>query len=787
MKVYIYDNNNYYNRIVKHRGFIKDYGTPLYIEGESVNFNPGDGVNTTFVAGRRGNPYDEFGNYLVVSKEGTGGIGEITDSSWFIVDQEKQRSGQYLLKLRRDLANDYYDTLITSKCFIEKATISENSPFIYNQESIVTNQIKTDTIPLTDETKSAWLVGYIARNTPQKELNLSTAVIIPDIEVDSLENWIFYKYLQDGCYALPKVNFRYYLANAKSTVGLYENFNYIKTLAGKDFLPGQQYLYPPNQGFGSNSEDVQRNILKHKTEIEQWINDYGTLYYSKAINFNDEHYLKLFCDGKVIKAGDKYYKIQISVTQESETIHINSDKQGEFLKTKLTELFTSKEILPYYDSNPYFELRFNNEKVTINLKELSYGNYSVTIPSEENRLHLKDAPYDMFVMPYSDDIVINGIKMNKSLMLNIASEIGRNLGSQLYDLQLLPYCPISGYTINSDLDIEMTIPNTDNKRLTPITKVNPVGYIIWATASSGKVSLFASKEIPKTENKKISNQCDTYRLVSPNYNGQFEFNLSKLNGEVSFSADYTYLPYNPYIRVYPNFSGLYGKNFNDSRGLLCQGDFSIAYVSDNWINYQVANKNYQNIFNRQIENMEVNHKLDRINNIASVATGAVSSGATIGGLIGGPVGALIGTGAGILSGIGGAIDMGMAEKRYKENKHYTEDIHIMQLDNIKAQPYSIAKTTAFTINNQIFPILEYYTCTDDEKDVVAHEIANAGMTLGIIDTLANYINNFWSFNGIEDRGFIKGKIIKVDGFAQDSHELTSLDEELQKGLYFKEI
>ena len=39
----------------------------------------------------------------------------------------------------------------------------------------------------------------------------------------------------------------------------------------------------------------------------------------------------------------------------------------------------------------------------------------------------------------------------------------------------------------------------------------------------------------------------------------------------------------------------------------------------------------------------------------------------------------------------------------------------MQLGNIKAQPNSLAKTSAFNIDTRKFPILEYYTCTETEK------------------------------------------------------------------------
>lgn len=83
------------------------------------------------------------------------------------------------------------------------------------------------------------------------------------------------------------------------------------------------------------------------------------------------------------------------------------------------------------------------------------------------------------------------------------------------------------------------------------------------------------------EDIKASNECDTYRLCSPNYNGVFEFSVAKNGNNVNgFHADCTYRPYNPYIYVHPNFSGLYKQNYEDARGLICGGEFSLGILND---------------------------------------------------------------------------------------------------------------------------------------------------------------------------------------------------------------
>lgn len=124
----------------------------------------------------------------------------------------------------------------------------------------------------------------------------------------------------------------------------------------------------------------------------------------------------------------------------------------------------------------------------------------------------------------------------------------------------------------------------------------------WAVIS--KIPIY-NYEVSQATALKLDNECNMYRIVSPNYQGEFEFSVAKNNGVDFFNVDCSYKPHNPYIHVNPNFKGLYGKDFNDGRGLICNGDFSFGMISDAFTNYELQNKNYQAIFNRQIQNMDV--------------------------------------------------------------------------------------------------------------------------------------------------------------------------------------
>ncbi len=287
--------------------------------------------------------------------------------------------------------------------------------------------------------------------------------------------------------------------------------------------------------------------------------------------------------------------------------------------------------------------------------------------------------------------------------------------------------------------------------------------------------------------KKIENECDFYRLVSPNYNGQFEFSAAKNGGVQFFNVDYTYLPYSSYIHVNPDFGGLYGQDFNDARGLICQGDFSIMYLSDAWINYQIQNKNYNNIFDREIQNMDTIHGIENTQKRIAGAINAAATGSMVAAAGSGIIGKVVSAGAGVIAAgasyAGAEADIYFGDKIYQENKSYKKDIFEYSLDNVRALPNSIAKTTAYTENNKIFPVLEYYSCTDEEKNILANEIAQRGMTIGSIDYLRAYATNTWEYKGIIARNFIKAQLIKTD--IEDNHIADVLSTELAKGLYFE--
>lgn len=162
MTLYILNYNNYYNRIVKKENSLSAYlgvnNENLIYNISGVNFNPNDGVMTEQILGTLNDFYDGSGDYLLVVNDQD----EIV-SRWFIIETQRTRGGgQYNATLKRDVIVDYQDDIEKSPVFVEKATLSQSDPMIFNTENMTFNQIKKSESLLKDETGCAWIVGYMS-------------------------------------------------------------------------------------------------------------------------------------------------------------------------------------------------------------------------------------------------------------------------------------------------------------------------------------------------------------------------------------------------------------------------------------------------------------------------------------------------------------------------------------------------------------------------------------------------------------------------------------------------
>lgn len=807
-KIIVLENfSNYFNRKIKGFKYIQEYleyqenNNNSYdnLDGKDFNFVPNDGITTTQIIN-----YDLAQNgwlpdYLLI-------IGDqvtlqnqsynLVKSRWYIVECIRTREGQYRLSLRRDVIVEHWNEIYTAPIFVEKANLKPDDPLIFNSEGTNFNQIKKAEYLLKDETNMAWIVGYIARNA---EINVNKTI---EVATDYTETYLESLGLTIQSFSLPyafdgnqRLSLSAKIGESSYTVSYYFDYlfqSYYFEIASARYVTGATLTVSSEEELNLICAYIGDELL----ELGMW-HYFKLISNTEAINehaftvSNEANQLLRSCDGKILSQGTtKYYTLNSKISENglrekgsvsdvasSTTIDvcnaINNAVGTYNTDFSASASFTSGSLY-YFCRQQLYELWGNK-----------YDPGTITFALTTERQSLRDAPYDMFCIPYCDDgnvIIYNPVSeqndgaASKAYAIQIAQMIGsygEGANATIYDLQLLPYCPIDGIVNSNKLQELGTL--GEDYALVKLTRVineetteENIQIIYFCQASSGTKNINFYRPV---EDPKIENECDSWRLCSPNYQGIFEFSNAKNGGINLFNIDWTYKPYTPYIHVNPNFGNLYGQDFNDARGLILGGDFSLAIVSDAWKTYEINNKNYQNMFDREIQSMDYLRKFERIESIAG-ATAGTGQGAAMGALAGGIPGAVAG---GVLSGVGGIADIFIGESKYKESVNYKTDMYNYQLGNIKALPYSLTKSAAQNYNNKLFPFLEYYSCTDREKQALRDKLKYNGMTVMAIGTINDYITY--------DETWFQGQLIRLDSVAEDSHVIDAIYDELKKGVF----
>lgn len=790
--------NNYFNRQL-----IMKYGTTWYRQvqiGFTPNvqlFNYGDGVNTTQIVNtvQWNDADDKAPDYCVVEDDTT-----LEYSRWFVIDWKYIRAGQYQATLKRDVLADNYDAIMSSPMLISKGYVTPSDSAIFNFEGQAYNKIKTSETLLYDETGCPWLVGYIPRDAfKEKAQEVTTSLISPFYNLSYATLEAFY---QDYPYFKGMTNRTKLKKLISNIYNIRGNIADVTAALNIAFVKLGPIDYNP-QSFGENSLS---NYIWDKTSIgyTAYNHTFGTAYitseygtpnkvYNSYINVMDdlENAVKtaysydpaalntlINLNGKVVRIGSagsyKYYTISVGSEKVQEEV-IAPVSVYNILYQNLAD-----GILNPKNSNNNYVLAMTYDDFSYTLNEANVG-VKVTMPKTADRNNLKDAPYDMFCIPYGEipiyrDGVIAIQKTNKEAGLAAATAIASTLGdATLYDLQLLPYCPIRNL-INSNDEIDYS---SESKGIIDI-------YITQGSVSESVSKMFFcdsntfSLNIPlslKVDNYKVENECNSYRLCSPNYNGVFEFNLAKNGGLDYIEVDCTYKPYNPYIKLNPNFKRLYGSDFNDARGLICGGDFSVDRISSAWANYQLSNKNYQNIFDREVQSIELQNKYARVQDIGNIIGGAGGAGLMTGGISKMPG---VGLAVGALSAGFGVADAVINDKLRKDQLDKTKDLFNYNLQNIQALPYSLAKSSSFNINSKYVPFLEFYTCTEEEKQTLLDKIKWQGMTIMRTGYIPDYLNTN------SDETYIEASPIRLL-IKEDAHTAQEIAKELSMGVYIKTL
>lgn len=796
--------NNYFNRIIKRELSLAEYLNYPNSIRQDVAFNPNDGIETEIKVNWKDE--DTFiPDYLVVSSL----EGGVILSKWFITDFVRTRSGQFSVHLKRDVVSDNYDAIINAPCFLEKGFVPNDNPLIFNREDFQCNQIKKSEEKLHDNTYISWLIAYYNISAKSDLQGDITTIEEPYINIGeaSISDWQLVQRYGTNGYIIPVTpNFSIDLdmantsAEARITFG--SNVDLLNAITNQDSLedwPTELEYDESGFFFADNAYRLNKTriavencINSNKTTIQTRLNAYAqpsdsfesvVFYNNKIVKTTDGKFYRIYVrpiENSIVK---KYLDVSGAATTNGENELVAaieaSFKIGGVFKDGFEGNFTKAIYMEYFA----VRYEFSYVEITNSIKNYHYDFRNVK--------DIIDAPYGIIALPFKayQDYIKIAVNGDTNYIVNeLSMEIIRDMtkdgiggSNKIFDVQILPFCPITrllplftgnkvNFRLSNDLDAsEYTIINDSNDNLGT--------FALHPTTCKFTLNISKSKSV---QNVKFENQCEFYRLCSPNWASCFEFNLARNGGINYFNVDCTYKPYQPYVHINPNFGLLYGQDFNDARGLIFSGDFSISSISSAFETYALNNKNYQEMFNRQIENMDTNFDIQQRYRTYGAAAGVIASGAAgIGGLLMGHPAAALGGAVGVAtSAYSGFAGLFEREEKHQEERDYAIDQHNFQLENIKAKPDTLTKVSAYNNNNKIFPILEKYSCTDEEKQIFLDKIKYEGMTINAIGKIKDYINN------IDDElTFVKGKIIRLDELAEDSHLLYVIYDEISKGVY----
>ena len=781
--IYLYNYNNYFNKIYKKEDTLEEYGTPIYTLLDT-NFNYNDGVDTSHVVN-----YDEQdGDYLIVTDKNN----EIV-SRWFVTENVRNRGGQHTLTLRRDLRVDLRDLYMNIPMLIHRGMVNDiNNPLLFNSEGFSFNQIKKSEHLLKDTCEVPWYVLYF--NDPKAhEIRVQSADLVPDVVISQTMSSLIgsYSYVEQ-CEGLILFqtddavanNYKFHIAT---------NYPYIGYLGvySADVIWFDASLNTINSRLTpafTNKYDQIKNVILQTESIPDQL---SSSQYASLINLNN----------KLVKdSNNNFYNVTVTVENRNVPEKYYDEDYDNDFTLYCKGIINSTGLERTGDWGDSFGVRINRKMVTVTATPYQDNDtivisnlFESSTPARNPKVETMDSDYRVIAIPADDFKMYSNQSTystaSKSLLKKAISAIMLAYPrDELIDVQYLPYCPLQkelvkegiyGYNlsvneyeefastggtvykfpvlyienanISFNIDFEIKIPNLDY----PALEARPIDY-------------------------KIKSDTSFIRLVSPNYNGQFEFNYAKNLGIDYFNVDMTLKPINPYIHINPNFKNLYGDDYNDARGLICQGDFSLPIHSDQFVEYEYRNKNYANTFERQIEKLDFEQGQERIKTGFGLGAGALVGGiggAVTGGKIGGGIGAAVGGAiGGVGSLVGGIIDYNMMTARQAQEKDFIIDNYKFQLGNVKALANSISKVTPLSYNNKIFPFIELYECSDEEIKIFKNYLKYKSMTIEAIDYLNNYIIP-------DERTFVAATMFICEDANIPTHELEELRLELEKGAY----
>lgn len=447
--IYLYNHVNYYERKIIRYETIKEYGNPLAVY-TNVNFVLNDGINTTQVLNYdidTGTP-----DYALVQD-----IDYNTFTRWYVIEANRNRKGQCVLTLHRDVIAENLNEVLDATTYVEKGYIRDKSnPIMYTDENINTTLLPASQFSAMESTNQSWIYAYINKTDSSSILSkeISFNLTKPSNIIGTYTTLDAFK-LSSGAYYLDSETNTYKVKNlitdAKSSV--YINFDQISYSETVTMYIQEYYEYATNSmsydsslnikyasdrniyvGEYKNATDDFRvqplnyfyssyaKILNQNSTFKSTVsNSMSKLISSKYMNqstldaYNNKYADKIIAIGTA-STGYKYYRIgKIGVTSTTHKSEVYSEKNDELSLAWMDVLESATEGIQYIlganvgsdavwhqnstDKTPVYNEFYYTDTLDYGQTELTVSG-SVSFTPSASRVSTLSEVYEIWAIPY---------------------------------------------------------------------------------------------------------------------------------------------------------------------------------------------------------------------------------------------------------------------------------------------------------------------------------------------------------------------------------------------------
>lgn len=818
---------SYYTRRIKLYNTLSQYADYVITTFNNINFIYNDGVNTTQILNYNPAQYDnQEPTYVIVQDNDTGEL-----SRWFVINSIRTRKGQYQLSLHRDLIADNIDNVLSATTYVERGYCDNIlDPAFYNEESVLIDKPLNSVYELRDDSQAAWLVAYVAGTNSAISKEKIDDKTWEDTTVQYTTGQIVYNYEDTTNYGSFKEfwNTKLGLTNITTSAAtvnepIYAEFgvDIAQDTGWATAYRRQFYRVIVNNYFINNSlTSTDFGAIDGSTP---WFWIYGsddTLPETGVFHGSDSSTAldaivqtfpssnnfsyKTIKSGYYIINGTTYYLSSIGgheLTKNSFSSNLNNSNCPKLISTlnnyfhfpDLDEGYISKDRTDLEGPVPALYSTSSQYSLTP-VPTLSTSTFNISKSRKTGN------SYDILCTPINvrgdKTIYCNGKTYTAENAINLYKAFSQYWGtSPVYDVQILPFCPVSYITpyATTESQLRFSIKTLTAERDYTLTAEGiPVFYVntidrefeinrLWRANNNVESITFPNWTNITGDYMKTKYIASDFKLYSPNFNSEYQIPLIKNGGLNRLHIDLTCLPNQPWIRVRPVWEGLNGIDYDDARGLILGGTYSLTQLSSAWTEYQYTNINYQNIQDSTINYQQAQYDITNQKNLISGALNTVSStisGAVGGALVGGIPGAIVGAVASAGASIGGlAADQYYDKQSQKLTIDYSQEQFALQTGNVKAQTSTISKLTAINTNFKFFPQLLVYIANDKDIDSLDAKWENCGMSIGRIGKLSDYLQQ-------GKYQFVKGKLMRNDNMHYSFDYYNAIGQEVAQGFFY---